>query len=458
MKKRIFYLCLLCSTLLFPLLGQTQVPKGDRILAWQVDMAENNNYDSAFAYAQNACMESIHLFFRWSAMETDTALAYDSTFIADYLSVVNIYYPAHSTQAELQIAVVNTVRKETPPQLSALSFDDPIVINRFKRLLDSVFFHIPNLELAALNIGNESDVFFGSDSSQYLAFKTFLDSVAPYAQQLYFNLHGTNLKVGTTFTLKGLTTSPTDSLCQIVNAGRDIVSTTYYPLNNDFTMQGPNVVAGDFAALVSQYPDTNQPIYFAECGYASSPTCISHEYQQMVFYQQVFRTWDTYADNIKYLTIFKTTDWSQAVVDDLALYYGISDTIFLEYLRTLGLRTWSNDGTTKVAYKGIICLLQERFWCSVNCTFSGLESEPKAAKARIYPNPMGESSILQFPNPNQEPFAVSIYDSQGKVVRLFPEITADRVAIYREGLPNGMYFYQVNGDNALSFSGLFLLQ
>ncbi|MCH2235708.1 MAG: hypothetical protein MK078_15820 [Crocinitomicaceae bacterium] len=27
-----------------------QEPKGDRVLAWQIDMAENLNYDSAFAY------------------------------------------------------------------------------------------------------------------------------------------------------------------------------------------------------------------------------------------------------------------------------------------------------------------------------------------------------------------------------------------------------------------------
>jgi len=54
---------------LFTINIYAQLPKGNSVLAWQVDMTQNNNYDSAYAYAQIGSMESIHLSFPWSSIE-----------------------------------------------------------------------------------------------------------------------------------------------------------------------------------------------------------------------------------------------------------------------------------------------------------------------------------------------------------------------------------------------------
>jgi hypothetical protein len=56
-------LILLC--LVFGIVNSSiaQTLRGDRTLAWQVDLPENANYDSAYFYARKGCMESIHLFF-----------------------------------------------------------------------------------------------------------------------------------------------------------------------------------------------------------------------------------------------------------------------------------------------------------------------------------------------------------------------------------------------------------
>jgi len=375
--------------LLFSLItinSYAQLPKGDRILAWQVDMTQNANYDSAYAYAQTGCMESIHLTFAWSSIEPNAG-NFDASYIANVLDVANIYYPAYGTKVELQIPTMNTNVKVTPTDLDSTNFDDIIMINRFKILLDTLFTHIPNVELSALNIGNESDIYMGTDPIQYNKYKTFLDSIVPYAKQLYFNIHGTDLKVGTTFTYDGLVGTSTSSLCQMVNNGLDIVAVTYYPLNPDFTMESPSVVNSDFSNLVGIYSDTLQPIYFVECGYASSDSCNSSDALQSQFFQNVFTAWDTYYDNIKYLTIFKTTDWSQQEVNDLGMFYGITDNIFLEYLRTLGVRTWDNDGTSKLAYETILCELSDRGWCSVNCPTTGINENININNIQIYPNP-----------------------------------------------------------------------
>jgi hypothetical protein len=240
-----------------------QLAKGDRTLAWQVDMAEDNNYDLAFANASAACMESVHLFTTWNSVEPIQS-NYDPGFIANFFDVMNLYYPATGTAVELQLAPVNTNVLEVPSDLSGLSLDDPVLINQFKSLLDTVFTHIPDVTLSALNIGNESDIYFGTDVNAYNEFKVFLDSVGPYAKQLYFNLHGTDLKIGTTLTFHGLLDPVQGPLCANLNANLDIIATTYYPLNPDFKMENPSVVAGDFGSLVAAYPSTSVPIYLVE--------------------------------------------------------------------------------------------------------------------------------------------------------------------------------------------------
>ena len=411
-----------------------QLPKGDRILAWQVDMAQNANYDSAFAYAQTGCMESIHLFYTWSGLEPNAG-NFDTSHVINALDISNIYYPAFGVKAELQIAPINTIAKETPADLVGTSFDSPTMINRFKALLDTLFTHIPQLELSALNIGNESDIFLGTNSAGYAAYKTFLDSVIPYAKQLYFNLHGTDLKVGTTFTFDGLVGASTSALCQSVNSGLDIVTVTYYPLNSNFTMESPSVVSSDFSNLVAIYSDTTQPIYFAECGYASSTVCNSSETLQAQFFSNVFSAWDAHYDNIKYLTIFKSTDWSQQEVDTLGAYYGITDTTFLEYLRTLGVRTWDNDGSNKPAYESILCFLQARGWCSVNCIGTDIEENHMGSKTSIYPNPatdmvnvVSEESITQ----------IEVYNNTGELI-----FVARNKTIALDHLSKGIYHLNI---------------
>lgn len=415
-----------------------QLPKGDRVLAWQVDMAEDNDYNLAFTYAQDACMESIHLSFSWSGIEP-TAGSFDPFYISNTLDIANIYFPAFNTKVELQLAPVNTVAKETPTDLLSTNFDDPNMISRFKTLLDTVFAHIPNLELSVLNIGNESDIYFGIDNSQYTAYKTFLNEVIPYAKQLYFNLHGTDLKVGTTLTFHGLTAPSTVDLCQNLNNGLDIVALTYYPLNGDFTVNSPSVVSEDFDNLVNVYSDSSQPIYLVECGYPSSETCNSSVTLQAQFYQNIFNAWDTHADNIKYLTVFKSTDWSTDEVADLGVYYGISDVRFLEYLRTLGVREWENSGTNKLAYETILCALSDRNWCATNCTLTSNDPYEESLSLNLYPNPTTGEIFFQT---EKSVAQIKIYNNLGAL-----SLKSTNRTVNLSDLPNGVYLAIVQFEN-----------
>ncbi len=309
---------LVLSILLLTFTGlRAQLLKGERILSWHVDMSENGNYDSAMAYARAACLESVPLFLTWRSIE-DSAGVFNSSFISQTLDIANFYFPLFGIPVELQLAPINTIKREVPADLRNLPFDDPRMISRFKTLLDTVFMHLPDLRLSSLSIGNESDGYLGSDPQAYLEYKNFLDSVIPYAKSLYAAAHGEELLTGTTFMFNGLVSPAKKSLCKLVNAGRDFIAVTYYPLNPDFTMKPPSVVFDDFDKIIAEYPDTARPIHFVECGYASSAVCKSSEALQAEFYRNVFSAWDQHADRIRLISFFKLTDWSQAVVDDLA--------------------------------------------------------------------------------------------------------------------------------------------
>ncbi|MEL6864210.1 MAG: T9SS type A sorting domain-containing protein, partial [Bacteroidota bacterium] len=416
-----------------------QLPKGDRILAFQVDMAEDGDYDAAFSFAQEACMEAIHFFITWDVLEPNEG-EFDEQILDELLSLANIYYSAFGTKVELQLAPVNTNVLTVPEDLQSTSFASAQMIDRFKTVLDTVFSRMPDVELAALNIGNESDIYFGVEQQQYVAYQTFLEAVRPYAQSKYMALHGKALKVGTTFTHHALVDNQKASLCQMVNSNMDIIAVTYYPLNSDFTMQSTSVVAEDFDQLVDQYSNTEQPIYFVECGYASSSICNSSEDQQADFFSEVFKAWDEHANRIQYLTIFKSTDWSQEEVDNFELYYGISDLRFKEYLRTLGLRTYAGSGMNKLAYERLLCELESRGFCATACRTTTVQNDLMNEQINIFPNPVADHLFIQYPAPQIN--RLTLYDAQAHLLYA----TSKSNSLAMDNLAGGIYWLEIITD------------
>ena len=73
--------------------------------------------------------------------------------------------------------------------------------------------------------------------------------------------------------------------------------------------------------------------------------------------------------------------------------------------------------------------------------------------AEIYPNPFNNSTTLFFANPKNQNHTVSLYDTQGRLVRTIANITADRVVIERKKLRSGLYFFQLHTDIEVRASG-----
>ena len=62
-----------------------------------------------------------------------------------------------------------------------------------------------------------------------------------------------------------------------------------------------------------------------------------------------------------------------------------------------------------------------------------------------YPNPASSFVTIQFPNPSNENFRLSIIDPSGKIVQYLNEVNSDRVEINLEYLGRGFYIIQIKG-------------
>lgn len=373
----------LCLFLGWAIPALCQPPAGSRKLGFAVSTAQDGNIAAAVAQAQAACMSVVHISVSWKDLRPSGGQW--SASVLNELDLINTYFAALGVQVELQVQVVNTVVSEVPDDISALPYNDPLVVQAMQETMDTVFAHLPSVELAALNISNESDALWGADTSRYAQFAGLLAAVKPHAKALYSASHGGDtLSVGTTFTWGGLTNPVIAPLCQLTNAVADHISATYYGIQNDFTVKQPMEVVQDLDLLAAMHPGA-QPIRLAEIGYPSSAVCSSSDQLQSQFVDAAFTAWDQHEDRIEYMGWFALTDLDSATVAALGIYYGLSAPVFLEYLRTLGLRTWPGSGTDKPAFGTLLCELQQRSFCTTTCT-EGV-NEPVKEQVCISPNP-----------------------------------------------------------------------
>jgi len=307
-----------------------------RILGLTVNPAEGMDFVAASDLAQDAGVQSMHLAFTWNGIETAPQI-YGNTL----LGVANLYFPARGVPLSLNLQTINTVTREVPSDLESVAWDDPVMISRFKAMLDYLFAQIPDLQISELAIGNEVNGLLRTQSD-YDAYRTFFEAARAHVKTIR-----PDLPVGVTVTFSGVT-GPDAALVQSLNANADYLSVTYYPLQSDFTVRDPSEVGGDFDLLVALYP--GKPIMFQECGYPSAAVCNSSEQKQSDFVRAVFAAWDRHATRITHITFFLLNDWSDAAVDGYLDYYGVATPEFRGYLISLGMRTWDGSGTDKLAW------------------------------------------------------------------------------------------------------------
>lgn len=366
-----------------------------------------------------------------------------NTFDFTILDVANAYYPAHSMPLDINLNPINTNHLEVPSDLEAIAFDSPMFINRYKTLLDSVKVHIPNVTISSLIIGSEIGAYLGNDSAKWAQYTVFYDSVSSYAKTLW-----TGLKVAVELQFSDLIYY--NSFAQQINTNSDYIGVSYYPIWGDFTVKPTTTVAFDMDALVQLYP--SKPICFYQFGYPSSPTCNSSDSLQAEFIKQAFTYWDYYATHIRLIDFTWMTDLDTTAVNYYGAYYGLTDTIFLEFLRTIGLRTWNGNGTDKPALNELRCQAKQRGYnnLNINCTLSSVSEQNNDNSIVIYPNPVQNNLHFKtnFDLINAE---IKIYSPLGQLEKVYSKINGRNITIETFDLTDGLYFLVLqNSDRQVS--------
>ena len=377
----------------------------DNPLSIDLSVAENNDYGAAMALSQQLGAQQVGLHLSWKgALEPQPG-----TFTPALLDIANAYYPLFGFSVDLNIDPIETNVLEVPDDLAELPLDSPVVITRFQSLLDSVFAHVPDLQLSSLIIGSEVDIRLGLDAAAWAQYTAFYQAAAAHARALR-----PGLPIVCEGTFGGLTGESAD-FYQALNQDSDIIGVSYYPLNGDFTVQAPGVVHQDFATLVARYPD--QPIVFYQLGYPTSALCASSEQLQAEFVTQVFQAWDEQSGHVRTIDFTWLHDASPATVAEWALYYGLDDPAFLAFLGSLGLRTWPGAGADKAGFTELACQAFQHGYSTVECV-SGVPANPvpRGFGLSAAPNPFNPATSLSFQLESALPVDLTIHDLAGRQV------------------------------------------
>ena len=325
------------------------IPRGNRILAVDVNTAENNDYNAAFSMAKAVGLQDIGLSQDWSDVEISPG-----KFDGKWFAIANAYYPKTNTAVTLTLRPIHNWRKMVPADLMNLKLSDTRTIERFKKLIDFVFIQMPAAKLDSLVIGSEIDVNLGTNAALWKDFTVFYKAVGSYARK-----KRPGLKIATESTSKGFTGRAKTYLKEL-NKASDLIGVSHYPLGDGFMVQDPKVVGTVFDAIAAAYP--KKKICFYQWGYPSSPLLNSSEKKQAQFIRETFKAWDRHAAQVLLVDFTWLHDLPQSALDQNAKYYGLSDTRFLAFLQTLGMRTYEGSGRDKEAFRALKSEALARGW------------------------------------------------------------------------------------------------
>lgn len=320
-----------------PIPSGSVTPRDGRILSMDITEDQSGDFDAPFNLAKSAGMQATTLSVFWDEIETAPG-----EFEPDpnWLAIANLYYPSQEVMISLAISVIDTNNLRLPPNLAGKPLDDPQVIARFETLLDYIATQIPDLHLTSLAIGNEVDIYLGTDSRAWASFEAFFRQTAEHARRLW-----PGVPVGSKTTFDGLIGGPAPFI-KSLNQYSDVAMVTYYPLQADFSVRQPDAVHRDFQTMVDAFP--GKPIYLLEVGYPSGEDNHSSYELQAAFIHELFRAWDDHAEEIPLLNYTWMTDVSGEAVHQMTTYYRFGGRGFVSYLATLGLRT--HQGQDKPAF------------------------------------------------------------------------------------------------------------
>ncbi|MBX9765863.1 MAG: hypothetical protein K2X47_01210 [Bdellovibrionales bacterium] len=359
------------------------VGKGSRILG--IDLLNpdaSNDFMKNVALAKEAGIEAMQLNVQWNYLQANRGTACAPGGYTDTmgLSAFNNILKTNNLKMILTVNPVTTNIWVLPSGFSSATFTaDPNLVAtqneidlmacQYSNALDYLFTLFPDIEIVSLQLGNEIDM--SPEAAQYnfwANYYRFYAAAAAHARTIRTAKMTNPMKIGLTASMHGLIgdsgTTIKGGLKALNDAVSDVIVVNYYPLNSDMSVQNPAVIPDTFQKLFAIYTDTNKKIHVPEIGYQSgSGYSGSSNEKQAQFVSEVFKTWDTYISRIGFISFLRMNDLSHADALSLAApYYAPqpAPASFVEYLETLGLRTYS--GGDKPAFTQLKSEAKARGW------------------------------------------------------------------------------------------------
>jgi hypothetical protein len=338
--------------------GNNYENRNGRIIGYDIlDSPENGDFGTNYTIASDQLKsEFVQLLQPWNTFENKTQGVYDGEAMQLFENLNNFALTS-GISLSLIITPIDIPGRFLPAYLGQRKFDDPQVISSFNNLIDRLFNPTDGIvdpeKVIALSVGNEIDHYnWSANNDQLQEYKTFLQGIKPKVNAYGIPLHFTA-------TLYGLEANP-NRWWDIIDVV-DKVSVTYYPINSDFSVKQANIASTDVFSFLSKYPTTK--VFFQEVGYPSSTKLNSSEAKQALFFCHFFKAWDRHKDKISHVSILRLNDVSLASAQATAVAYGLAgNENFIEYIRTLGIRTWDDEGVDKQSFHLIEQELIKRNW------------------------------------------------------------------------------------------------
>ncbi|MBZ0278916.1 MAG: hypothetical protein K8I60_22410 [Anaerolineae bacterium] len=227
-------------------------------------------------------------------------------------------------------------------------FDDPVIIERFNRVLDAVVPLMSKYGGFFISVGNEVNGWLKDRPAEVDGVVAFTAAARDYIHQIE-----PGMGVGITVGQSVLVEDP--ALLERLLAVSDAAAYTYYPMNGDFSVREPSGTAADIAEMIAAVGDL--PVLFQEVGYPSgytdAPGNNSSGEKQRDFFETFFTEIEQYPQ-VRFASLLQLADWSTGQCDAFVQYYTDLNSVpqVHEYLCSLGIR--QHDGTAKPAYDAFL--------------------------------------------------------------------------------------------------------
>ncbi len=285
----------------------------------------------------------------WSTLEPGGS-GFDMATV-NLLNAGMTYYRSVGLHVMLSVPAVDTVAVLIPSDLGSDSLDSPTVTARAQAMITEVLAQC-GTELEYLVLSNEVDINLADGTPTWAQ----LDGLTAAEVERVHTIRP-DVKTGVSVTSSSLLSSPPNADAVAALHANDVAFLTYYDAGN-FGAASSAGIAADMATILAA---TDRPVVFKEFGYATGSDLGGSDYGQTVFVGDAFTAWDTNAARVPLLVYSRMFDDLQATCQAEATAYGEgSNAAFVEFLCTLGLRTYADQ--PKAAWSTFTAAAQARTW------------------------------------------------------------------------------------------------